>query len=266
MPRTTLPASVQVCTKCGVEKPLSEFYVRKDTLSGFRRQCKACVADQNQVYYKTEQGRAVHDAYQRSDAGKATRKKYARTEKGKRTINLSRRRYIGTENGKRVIKLYTGSDADKRSKKKHARTAKYWSTRRAYINSVRGKAMTAAADHRYKQTEKGRLVSALKEQRRRARKCGAAVGVVDSQKVYDLYENQCVYCGSPEKLTLDHVVPLSKGGAHAEDNLVVACKSCNSSKGAKPVDVWLNSRPLTIPSRVFGMAARIQSLARGQHE
>jgi 5-methylcytosine-specific restriction endonuclease McrA len=42
---------------------------------------------------------------------------------------------------------------------------------------------------------------------------------------------QCVYCGSTRNLTLDHVVPRSKGGGHRWDNLVTACRKCNAQKG-----------------------------------
>lgn len=41
----------------------------------------------------------------------------------------------------------------------------------------------------------------------------------------------CSYCGeelTSESRTLDHVVPLSKGGPHSTDNVVPACRSCNS--------------------------------------
>lgn len=41
----------------------------------------------------------------------------------------------------------------------------------------------------------------------------------------------CQYCGSTKKLTLDHVLPRSRGGAHTWDNVVAACESCNSTKG-----------------------------------
>jgi 5-methylcytosine-specific restriction endonuclease McrA len=43
----------------------------------------------------------------------------------------------------------------------------------------------------------------------------------------------CVYCGCAltlEVATLDHVVPLSKGGTNSADNLVLACQSCNRKK------------------------------------
>jgi len=43
----------------------------------------------------------------------------------------------------------------------------------------------------------------------------------------------CVYCGATEDLTLDHVIPRSRGGSHAPENLVTACRSCNSRKHAR---------------------------------
>jgi biotin operon repressor len=51
--------------------------------------------------------------------------------------------------------------------------------------------------------------------------------------------NQCVYCGSTARLSLDHVIPQSKGGAHTPDNLVTACKSCNCAKRDKSLSEWL---------------------------
>lgn len=41
----------------------------------------------------------------------------------------------------------------------------------------------------------------------------------------------CQYCGSTKNLTLDHVLPRSKGGKHTWDNVVIACERCNSRKG-----------------------------------
>lgn len=46
---------------------------------------------------------------------------------------------------------------------------------------------------------------------------------------------RCVYCGSGlglEHATLDHVIPLSRGGSHLPGNLVAACQPCNQLKGA----------------------------------
>jgi len=44
----------------------------------------------------------------------------------------------------------------------------------------------------------------------------------------------CAYCGklSPESdLTVEHIVPVSRGGRHEWTNVVTACRSCNTRKG-----------------------------------
>lgn len=42
---------------------------------------------------------------------------------------------------------------------------------------------------------------------------------------------ECQYCGSRRDLTLDHVLPTSRGGAHNWTNVVTACRRCNHRKG-----------------------------------
>jgi 5-methylcytosine-specific restriction endonuclease McrA len=43
----------------------------------------------------------------------------------------------------------------------------------------------------------------------------------------------CYYCGNtfpPEELTMDHVVPISRGGRSVKGNVVPCCKECNNKK------------------------------------
>jgi len=53
----------------------------------------------------------------------------------------------------------------------------------------------------------------------------------------------CAYCEEsfdPEQLTMDHKVPVSKGGRSVKSNVAVACKTCNTNKKAKTtVDLLL---------------------------
>ena len=44
-------------------------------------------------------------------------------------------------------------------------------------------------------------------------------------------EHKCQYCGSTQNLTIDHVIPKSKGGEDSWENLVTACIKCNNRKG-----------------------------------
>ncbi len=50
---------------------------------------------------------------------------------------------------------------------------------------------------------------------------------------------ECVFCGSHENLSTDHLIPVHRGGDDRADNLVIACKSCNSSRGDKGIFEWL---------------------------
>ncbi len=48
-----------------------------------------------------------------------------------------------------------------------------------------------------------------------------------------LYQNRCAYCWQESDLTEDHVIPLVAGGGHEIENILPACKSCNSKKGGR---------------------------------
>ena len=50
---------------------------------------------------------------------------------------------------------------------------------------------------------------------------------------------RCSYCGSPDNLTIDHVVPQCKGGPTSAENCRTACLSCNQAKGSLSLDEFL---------------------------
>ncbi len=59
-------------------------------------------------------------------------------------------------------------------------------------------------------------------------------------------EWRCQYCGTVGKLTLDHVVPRSRGGDSVWENVVTSCAPCNMRKGDRlPEEVHM--RPRTPP-------------------
>lgn len=84
-------------------------------------------------------------------------------------------------------------------------------------------------------------------------------------QVGDLYMNNirrftdpndvCWYCGRTVAecgaLTADHIFPRLKGGDSSGDNLMMVCKSCNSSKGSRDLLEWYSSRGEFPPLRVL---------------
>jgi len=55
--------------------------------------------------------------------------------------------------------------------------------------------------------------------------------------------HQCVYCGNNKNLTIDHVIPKSKGGKNTWKNLVTCCQRCNTKKDSlSPAEAGLKLR------------------------
>jgi 5-methylcytosine-specific restriction endonuclease McrA len=50
------------------------------------------------------------------------------------------------------------------------------------------------------------------------------------RKIRERWDHKCAYCGSEERITIDHIVPQSKGGLDYTYNVVACCESCNQSK------------------------------------
>jgi len=50
----------------------------------------------------------------------------------------------------------------------------------------------------------------------------------------------CFFCGAPNAVTLDHLIPKSKGGSEHDSNLLPCCPRDNQSKGCEDVLVWFS--------------------------
>jgi 5-methylcytosine-specific restriction endonuclease McrA len=72
----------------------------------------------------------------------------------------------------------------------------------------------------------------------------------------------CFYCGAEEKdMTIDHIIPVSKAPEMAIDinNMVTACKPCNSKKGKRSQGSFLEGMrtPLDFPARLSPTRSKI---------
>lgn len=81
----------------------------------------------------------------------------------------------------------------------------------------------------------------------RPHRYGSIIEVVtdaDMDAIWARFHYACAYCENADvPLTIDHVVPVTKGGAHSKDNLVPACLSCNSRKRTLSVEEFLARNP-----------------------
>jgi len=92
------------------------------------------------------------------------------------------------------------------------------------------------------------MATNLSNHRARAKKYGVpcTLTLKEWRKILEASKGFCCYCkqyASIELLTLDHIVPLSKGGAHAADNVAVACGYCNAQKKNQSGNIKLRIYP-----------------------
>lgn len=136
-----------------------------------------------------------------------------------------------------------------RSRANYARSSKEKRQARArkYYLTHREKCLAHA--RAYRSINKDMILSTLRQRyhlmkprfqeyarKHRALKRGAPISDLTAeqwQAIKEAYGHRCVYCGRKmQRLTQDHITPLSKGGSHTLQNVVPACQSCNSKKSA----------------------------------
>ncbi len=92
----------------------------------------------------------------------------------------------------------------------------------------------SARKYRKNNPEKRRVMAQI----RRARIIGngGSYTEVEWKELKEKYGNKCLRCKKKKKLTVDHIIPISKGGTSNINNLQPLCKSCNSIKKDKTID------------------------------
>lgn len=109
---------------------------------------------------------------------------------------------------------------------KAAEHSRYWNNRESEIA------------RRLKHLKDNPALHSNNAQKRRARIANNGVFQISKRELERLYSSKCFYCQSVQNITIDHVVPISRGGTHSIGNLVACCKPCNSSKHARFITEW----------------------------
>jgi hypothetical protein len=75
--------------------------------------------------------------------------------------------------------------------------------------------------------------------------------IFDDEKIKLQTGQICNYCGLSDNLALDHIFPQKLGGRDEAENLIYACRTCNSSKGKKDLMEWMNFRGQFLPLMII---------------
>jgi hypothetical protein len=109
---------------------------------------------------------------------------------------------------------------------------------------------------RYDTDPEYRLYHRQKSKRRKAQMRNSVAIQLSGKQINERFaefDHRCAYCGAqPEKhdkLHIEHVLPISKGGTHALGNVLPACKSCNFSKRDHEAEQWYRQQPFFTETR-----------------
>ena len=82
----------------------------------------------------------------------------------------------------------------------------------------------------YREQNKDKFVTYNQKRRTLKKQLPATLTPEQWEAIKNKFNNSCAYCEKHKKLEQEHFIPLSKGGEYTEQNIIPACKSCNSSK------------------------------------
>lgn len=138
---------------------------------------------------------------------------------------------------------------------------------RAYYARNRGKVQEKNRRIRDADPLKYREIRRRAKVRRRSANLRSLTPMLTGEQMaerFALFGNRCAYCGEREKLTHDHVLALSRGGLDEPLNIVPACRSCNSSKGAQLVEPWYRQQLFFGERRWQKICRHCSGAGRGQ--
>ncbi|HUW46106.1 MAG TPA: HNH endonuclease signature motif containing protein [Dehalococcoidia bacterium] len=131
-------------------------------------------------------------------------------------------------------------DRDMEQHKQWRQDNKEYKTEYAKQYRQDNKEQVAENEKRYWQTEEGKAAKQRENIARRTRIERVANTLIAEEWLAILAQHnfQCVYCGCSllnlfNRATRDHIIPISKGGGNTKENIVPACRSCNSKKHDK---------------------------------
>jgi 5-methylcytosine-specific restriction endonuclease McrA len=227
------------CCRCKETKSFAEFKRNKSAPDGYCRECKACckvryIANRAQIlayrreYYETHREESI-----------SYTKRYRLTEKGQ-----ERERRLNEARAGRLPENPTPGELRARDW--------YLAYREAHAENYRENGQRWREEHRQHSNAYHRAYQARERvnhperhiahrHQRKARKLGngGTFTAMQWRLLKARYNYTCLRCGKREpeiKLSPDHVVPLSRGGANSIDNIQPLCAACNYRKHAKHVD------------------------------
>jgi hypothetical protein len=208
--------NTKVCNKCKRELPrTNEFFAKEKTnKDGLKGYCKEC----NKILCKEwrEKNKEHRSNYQEQ------------YNKENRELILQRKRkYL--EEHKELERKRKREDY---YKNKEQRQSKH----KEWLKNNKDKTLQRQREY---YNEKPQVFAEIRQRRRsRQKNVEHNFSWQEWENCIEHFQYKCAYCGKKKKLQQDHFIPLNSGGEYTSNNIVPACKSCNSGKCNRDFFEW----------------------------
>lgn len=220
----------QICRLCNQEKPLDCFHRSKVNPSGYRYQCKECRKAENK-----DPARKTYKAqwYQNNKELTKRRSKQHYRENRDTHLQQAKSRYLANKESIQAYKQAWAQENKVRLKIK----------RRTYYQTNRSRFLAYGREYHCKNPH----VALNARLRRRAYQDQyPELSGQDWQRIMQSNQWCCIYCGKylggtiNTERTIDHLIPVKRGGSHTVDNLAPSYRSCNSKKHTKTYEEFID--------------------------
>lgn len=214
------------CPKCSATKPLTEFHRNKRSRTGFQVYCKACQANIQRDYRARNPDKMrelSREAMRRRRAADPEREReYMRRWRAENPELVKASKRAWDEANYEKLREFANR-ANRRWKASNAEKVIAYNTQWAKDNPD----LVAAKAKRWRQSHPE--VTRAAKSRRRAMIRGSMIGPVDLMALWEQQDGLCALCGlpidrdlkwpDPFSASVDHIIPLAKGGPHTQENL-----------------------------------------------
>lgn len=256
-------ADTKCCRTCEQEKPLACFGKAKRNRDGYRNECNPCRAqrERERCQREPEKVRASRKrtAEKHADRIKAYKREYHQRHAEKIRVrsaawardNAERRREWGKshreQNRDRLAadaKARYEADKEGRRRKasewREANMARVLAVKARYYAEERDRVRALQAEWRRNNPERIQAIRRRRETKKRTVLADPGRHTPEQwAALVSQHCGRCVYCKAETIMTVDHIVPLCKGGSDRIENLQPLCRACNSRKWGMTHDEYV---------------------------
>lgn len=204
------------CTKCGDDKPLSDYYTDKRYADGWYPWCTEC----RRAYRKARNADPIKRAHDSARMLAWVKTTPSEQERRKR---YDRERWQNPEVRQRKTAFDKKRMQDPIKRARKTKMHRLWHHRRFRADPE------YRAQHRWRKRQETHLRRVQKQEN------GGKITRKQWRELCRQFNHRCASCSRKTKLTMDHIVPLSKGGAHSIENIQPLCMTCNQKKHTKTI-------------------------------